>query len=39
MTVHRFYFDDALRILAVGFGFFAALRIGALIVQSIWFPA
>lgn len=39
MSVHRFYFGDAVRILAVGFGFFAALRIGALIVQAIWFPA
>ena len=39
MTVHRFDFGDAVRIVAIGFAFFAALRIGALIVQAIWFPA
>lgn len=39
MSVHRYDFADAVRILAAGFGFFAALRIGALIVQAIWFPA
>lgn len=39
MTVHRYDFADAVRILAAGFAIFAALRIGALIVQTIWFPA
>lgn len=39
MTVYRFDGGDAARILAIGFGFFAALRVGAVIVQAIWFPA
>jgi hypothetical protein len=39
MTVYRFDFRDAVRILAVGFAIFASLRIGALIAQAIWFPA
>lgn len=39
MSVHRFEFPDAVRIVAVGFAFFASLRVGALIVQAIWFPA
>jgi len=39
VTVHRFEFVDAVRIVAAGFAFFAALRVGALIVQAIWFPA
>jgi hypothetical protein len=38
VTVYRFDGSDAARIVAVGFAFFASLRIGALIVQAIWFP-
>jgi hypothetical protein len=39
VTVYRFDFGDAVRIVAIGFAFFAALRVGAVIVQAIWFPA
>lgn len=39
MTVHRFDFADAVRIVGSAFAFFAALRVGAVIVQAIWFPA
>lgn len=39
MIVHRPDFTDALRILAVPFAILIALRIGSMIVQSIWFPA
>lgn len=39
MTIHRFDFFDAVRIVVAGASIFLALRVGAGIVQMIWFPA
>lgn len=39
MTVYRFDFADAIRILAVPFAILISLHVGAMIVQAIWFPA
>lgn len=39
MTVYRFTFADAVRILAIPFAILISLHVGASIVQAIWFPA
>lgn len=39
MTVHRFYFGDAVRILACIYGSFIGLQFSIALIQAIWFPA